>query len=1040
VAIKVLSNSNLGTAGRARLLSEAQAAARLNHPNVVTVYDAGEVDATPFIVMELIPGETLREYKPQDLAEVLEIIRQVCGALEHAHAAGIIHRDLKPENIIRTPTGTVKLMDFGLARSNEDPHQTEVGAVIGTFQYIAPELLMSDPPSVQSDLYALGVMFYELAAGQPPFNGSDFSALIMQHLQVVPESPSTHNPAIPAALDALILRMLEKQPADRPASATEVRKAIELADSREDARTRAGGRAKHNLPRQLTSFIGREHEVEELLGLLGSHSMVTLTGSGGTGKTRLSLQAAGLLAHAYPDGVWQVELAPLSDPEMVAQTTAAVLDLQRLTDITYANLLINFLRDKQLLLILDNCEHLLAACAALASTLLQQCPKLTILATSRESLGFAGEVSYRVPSLDAPNPAQLPLDGLLQIEAVRLFVERARAVQPGFQLAGESLTAAARLCHRLDGIPLAIELAAARVGVLTVEQIAARLDDRFRLLTGGSRTALPRQRTLRASIEWSYSLLTEQERLLLQRLSVFSGGWSLEAAEKVCGFAGLEEWEILDGLASLVDKSLVVAKQSAGVETRYRLLETIRQFGQEMLDMSGSGADVRDRHLAYFLSLAEHSGPLLYSADCGEALDRLDLELDNLGGAISWALGKNNQTGAEQTVRILDALFYFWPTRALYAQVVTWGESALALLSDNHPAVFDLRARVLLLQGYLGMAIGLELLNSAAWLQKSAQLFGQSNNPIREAMAQSLYYGVIAFIVLRRGAELQLYMAKFGAPNMDELRSGSQASYNFAQKLLDAPEKTTRWLAALIFLGSSMSAGLIGQTELFKDSIQLASQIFTELGDPVGNLTVIILIGLATHLDPVPVLSLATLEQGIQTARRLNSKSQMMECYRWIGHVALRLEKYPEMIDYLRSFRRLSDEIQSDPWAACWTPRFIALGHFYIGDIAQARTGFLESLDASLKYDDPDGVYACTIFFGALSAALGNRQRTVKLLGFVERQYEGFYKVMDVHNQIEFDRQTTRLRAELNEAEFSSLWAQGRAMTLDEALAEARAV
>ena len=996
VAIKVLSNSNLGTAGRARLLSEAQAAARLNHPNVVTVYDAGEVDQTPFIVMELIPGETLREHQPQDWSEVVEIIRQVCSALEHAHGAGIIHRDLKPENIIRTPTGTIKLMDFGLARSNVDPHQTEIGAVVGTFQYIAPELLMSDAPSIQSDLYALGVMFYELACGQPPFKGNDFSALIAQHLQVVPEPPSTHNPAIPAAIDALILRLLEKQPADRPATAAEVRKALELADlsGRGDAKAHSGGSAKHNLPRQLTSFIGREHEVEEVLGLLGSHSMVTLTGSGGTGKTRLSLQVAGLLLHAYPDGVWQVELASLSDPEMVAQTTAAVLDLQRPTDISYLNLLLNFLRDKHLLLILDNCEHLLAACASLASILLLQCPKLTILATSREALGFAGEVSYRVPSLDAPNPAQLPLESLRQIEAVCLFVERARAVQPGFQLAGESLSAAARLCHRLDGIPLAIELAAARLSMLTTEELDRRLNNAFRLLTGGSRTALPRHQTLRATIDWSYNLLSLNEQMVLRRLSIFAGGCTLEAAEAVCAGEAIISDEILDILSSLINKSILIAERKQGEETRYRLLETVRQYAHEKLQDAGESTALRDRHLNYILALSEQAEVQLRSAGRLQWNHRLKVEMDNLRTALEWAYHASSR--AQLGLRIVTAIgFRFLTPNGYLNETLDWVTKGLAL-SEGQPAQLLLRMRAYNLIGevyenqrnYTGVL---------EWIEKSLPTLRQLGPSAYPDLAWALWNYGHAMNAIHNDTNA---MWHYG-PVMNAIDSNTNRTIEVLDESIHISRQmgpTGAWYLGMSLYCRSMYVSLSDDLA-FHQIVQESQQAFTQSGDrwSVANL----------------------LDQLGEFAEKRNDLSEALRCFEEACRLGEEVGDQTSLSYMYLHLGRVHRKV----------------GNFYIA--IKNHTGYVE-LWAKVGSQEAmkEGFVNLGLDWFSLGRSLAEPARkshdirAVKFIAAAEKQRSTPYTFL--YDPDLFDQVLNTTRREWGEVEFQRVWEEGQAMELAE--------
>src|SRR5579884_2229057 len=469
-----------------------------------------------------------------------------------------------------------------------------------------------------------------------------------------------------------------------------------------------------NLPLQLSSFIGRTREIEAVEMLLKKARLLTLTGAGGCGKTRLALQVAANVVEAYPDGVWLVELAPLADPAMAPHAVADALGVREEAGRSLLQALKDHLQSKTLLLLLDNCEHLLTACAALAENLLRHCPQVRILATSREPLGVTGEQSYRVPSLDLPPPpapnAGLRVRDLLDYDSARLFADRPALVKPDFLLSEADAPCLARLCRHLDGIPLAVELAAARMRVLTVEQIEARLSDRFRLLTGGSRTALPRQQTLRALIDWSYDLLTESERTLLRRLSVFAGGFLLEAAESVCGAdAGVgygalvvrekpyskreqegnpavqnadlnpnvepsesltpntqrltpNAYDVLDLLTGLVDKSLVLFEERAH-GARYRLLETIRQYGLERLAESGEDRSLRERHRDFHMQLAEEAFDQLFGPEQGTWLKRLEAEHDNLRAALDFCLEPSAGPANEEDrpcLRLAGALSPFW--------------------------------------------------------------------------------------------------------------------------------------------------------------------------------------------------------------------------------------------------------------------------------------------------------------------------------------------------------------------------------------------
>lgn len=434
---------------------------------------------------------------------------------------------------------------------------------------------------------------------------------------------------------------------------------------------RALSQDAHNLPVQLTSFVGRENEKHVLIKMLGSCRLVTVAGSGGCGKTRLAQQTAAELVDEFPEGVWQVELAPVTEPAQVPQALADVLGVREEPGTTLTNTLCNALKSRKALLILDNCEHLLTAAAQLTDALLKQCPDVHILASSREGLGVHGEQVYRIPSLSTPPAGDKILSHIEKYESVQLFVERARLHQPEFALTAGNAASVGAVCARLDGIPLAIELAAARARAMSVNEIEKRLDQRFRLLTGGSRTVLPRQQTLRQLIDWSYDLLDEREQTMLQRVSVFMGGWSLECAEQVCSGGDIEEWEVLDLLTSLSDKSLVVvdtvADDELGVVTRYRLLETVRQYSLERLTEAAGATEVRRRHRDWYVSYAKTAEPHLKAKDSSRWLARLSREHENLQNALGWCREEGEQgdsSGTATGLLLAGQLEVYWGVRA----------------------------------------------------------------------------------------------------------------------------------------------------------------------------------------------------------------------------------------------------------------------------------------------------------------------------------------------------------------------------------------
>ncbi len=510
----------------------------------------------------------------------------------------------------------------------------------------------------------------------------------------------------------------------------------------------------HNLPVQVTRFFGREEELAQLVQRLGEQRLVTLTGSGGVGKTRLSLEAAGQVVSDFSDGVWLVELAPLTDPGLVPQHVAAVLGVRETPGRSMLDSLLTFLRDRQVLLVLDNCEHLLGACAQLAEALLRACPGLKVLASSREPLAITGEAVYGVRSLPFPDPDQLPpLEQLVEYTAVKLFIDRARLVVPDYQATTQNVAALASICQRLDGIPLAIEMAAARVNVLSTTSLAERLEDAFRVLTGGNRTALPRQQTLRAMIDWSYELLSETERRLFARLSVFAGGCRLDAAEAICSDDGPEveeaprgtppapnaptigQADILDLLSSLISKSMVLSERRGGKETRYRMLETMRQYAREKLHLAGESQRLRSRHLRFFGQLALEAEPQLRGSQQLIWLDRLEHDLDNIWAALAYSQSSRVSAEAAAGLRLAVALSRFWWLRGHERETYAWLAAALARPSAPERSL----ARAEALQTAAAMYfVAPDIAPARAMAEESVALFLEAGPAGRRGLAYAL--------------------------------------------------------------------------------------------------------------------------------------------------------------------------------------------------------------------------------------------------------------------------------------------------------------
>jgi predicted ATPase/DNA-binding SARP family transcriptional activator/DNA-binding CsgD family transcriptional regulator len=573
----------------------------------------------------------------------------------------------------------------------------------------------------------------------------------------------------------------------------------------------AGGARAHNLPAQRTSFVGREREMLEVKRALAMTRLLTLTGTGGSGKTRLALEVARDLVGAYPDGVWLTELAGLSEGELVPQAVAEALAVQEQPGQPLTDTLVNSFGNKSVLLVVDNCEHLIDAVARLADALLDGCPRLRILATSREALGVAGESLWPVPALSVPSSQRMPTVAELEgYEAARLFVERASGRRPGFVLEPANAAAVAEICRRLDGVPLAIELAAARVGTMSVEQISERLGDSLGLLTGGSRTAGPRQRTLRGALDWSYKLLSNEEQILFRRLSVFAGGWTLEAAEAVVAGEGIVEGDVLELLSGLIDKSLVVAEASREGGVRYRLLEPVRQYTREKLEESGEAEAVRRRHTQYFLALAEEAEQKFRGPEEARGLDLLEAEHDNLRAALSWSL-EYGETDA--SLRLSGALSWFWSARGHINEAVRWLQEALG--KDDQAAPTSQAGALMSLGDILGARSDFE--QAEAYLEEALRIYEELGDRARvaETLARS------GWVAEHRG-------------------HAARAVALFEKSLAAARESENRTILPIILNGLAWTAFNAGDFEraqvLWKDSLDLRSELGSNMAGVLFNM------------------------------------------------------------------------------------------------------------------------------------------------------------------------------------------------------------
>ena len=707
VAIKTLSlDRSSQPEAISRFEQEARAACALNHPNIVTIYELGQVNGEHYIAMELVDGQTVRDLLrsgPIPIRKAVAIAAQIGDALAKAHEIGIVHRDLKPENLMVTGDGTCKVLDFGLAKlragrvrgSDAAASSTisEYGIVMGTVGYMSPEQARGAEIDFRSDQFSFGSVLYEMVTGLPAFQKKTHAETTAAILRDEPERAGSRMLQAPAPFIWIVERCLAKNPEQRYASTRDLaRDLVAMRERLAEAPLRHWEPRPANLPVQRTAFIGREPKAAALRQLLSREEvrLVTLTGPGGIGKTRLALQVASEVAGQFPGSVCFVALSAVRDPGLIASAIAQAAGVSETGNQPLQESLKEFVTSlsQPMLLLLDNFEHLVAAAPVLAQ-LLTIGPKLKAVVTSQAPLHIYGEHEFPVPPLALPNLNALPpVEELAGLPALALFVERARAVKPEFVLTRENAPAVAAICARLDGLPLAIELAAARIKLLSPSAMLARLESRLNLLTGGALDLPTRQQTLRSTVDWSYGLLNTSEQKLFRRLSVFSGGCTLEAAEAVCDTKGDLGLDILDGMASIVDKSLAQQVEQADNETRFSMLSTIREYALERLAESDDEPATRRAHAAYYLVLAEEG-----AEDAGvrpEWLDRLEVEHDNFRLALDYLI----KTGdADWGLRLGAALFHFWETR----EHLTEGRDAITKLLALQGAAArpKLRARLL---------------------------------------------------------------------------------------------------------------------------------------------------------------------------------------------------------------------------------------------------------------------------------------------------------------------------------------------------------
>jgi len=938
VAIKALSAALSSNADwNARFTREARLLASLNHPNIATIHSLERDGELEYLTMELIPGQSLEAMirsNSLELPDALAIGRQIARALEAAHGAGVIHRDLKPLNIMITPESHAKVLDFGLARratsgdsmreesvasvasdapSTSTSSATDETAVVdeatlrliveeddatrvsgssslgasnraGTPGSMSPEQIRGDELDARTDLWAFGCVLYECLSGARAFRGATGIERMRATLLGAPDL--TLLPArTPDPIRGLIVSCLSLSLDQRLADAATARAVLETSLAQRSWEPTAAISAptrteiQDNLPNEVTPLVGRVREVAAVRELLEQHRLVTLTGVGGGGKTRLATKVGAESRPRFPDGVWLVELAPVADGADVVRNVARSLGVAEAAGRSLLEGVNSFLGPRTLLLILDNCEHVVEAAAELAGKLLASCPSLEILATSREVLGIPGESTFQVPPLQIVTDESLSFEAAAATEAIQLFAQRAAQVRSDFAVRPDNIEDIVEICSRLEGIPLAIELAAARTKALSLSEIARRLDDRFRLLKGSSRSALPHHQTLEALIDWSHSHLTQAEQRLFRRLSVFRGGWTLEAAEAICADDELEAWEIVDVLSRLIDKSLVVFTASgASPDPRYRMLETVREFAQTRWRESDDVPSVQRLHVDYFVKFITTAAPLLTTASQPEWLARIDADIDNLRAALACALEGDDAVPALQ---LSGQSLRYWIVRGQLREGRAAVERALAMPGADAITV------------QLGVALN---------------AVGTCCYQLHELEAAAGYYRRAVDTLLAAGGQHRVSAPLMNLGSVHRMRGDLEQAVASYEESLHYVDQSDQWMVGALQTNIASVEILTDEYEKARPRYEIALAIHRKLGDRVYEAAGLMNLGIIAYRQERLADARAFYEESIAIFERVGERNMAAAAQVNYGNTLRKMgDEEAALIAFVKALRLVRD-------------------------------------------------------------------------------------------------------------------------------------
>jgi predicted ATPase/Tfp pilus assembly protein PilF len=970
---------------RERFIRESQTVASIDHPNIIPIYDAGELGGLVYIAMRYVRGLDLEQLLEQagtlDPHKALSILEQVAGALDSAHAHEIIHRDVKPPNVmIEDESERIYLMDFGIAKQAGGGARgmTQAGMFVGTVDYAAPEQIEAKEVSPAADVYAFGGVLYQCLTGRKPYERDSDIAVMYAHMTEPPPKPSEARAELPDTLDAVVARAMAKAADDRfatcremidaaraalggsaPAAGAPPRAAVTATVLRE-----AAPRPRSGLPTPTTQLVGRDQDLAAIVELVqddGSR-LVTLSGLGGTGKTRLALEVAATVEPEF-DAAYFVDLAPIQDALLVGSAIGEVLGIRETREQKITESIADAIGDRRTLLVLDNFEQVQDAAPTIAE-ILQLAPTLTVLATSRVLLRVRGEREYPVPPLGLPGA-----DDGADSAAVQLFVQRAQDAKPSFELDSTNLAAVAEICRRLEGIPLAIEIAAARVKLLPPEQILARLaEKRLSFLSGTSQEA--RAGTLRDAIDWSYNLLDDTGKAVFARLGVFVRGCTLDAAEGVVGGSlSLEFGEVLDGIAQLVDNSLIRQEESADGEPRFRMLETIREYALDRLAASGALEDTRDRHLERYLTLAETAEPELTRAGQAAWLQRLTEENDNIRAALAWSFESGK---LDVGLRLAGALVRYWSIRGLMTEGRRWLGGALEAATGVSPGILS--------KGYY--AAGFAALGQGDYVQ-AKEYFEEALVLARQAgdvrlEAQSLQQ--IGWLVMTRGKYEPAHNAR---------------AIELASKALELAEQ-------------------IGDKVVQSGALNVLAEVAAEEGDEDRERTLY--------------------EQSLALRRELGDRRLISNSVLLLGSADLNRGDYDRATPLLQEGLTLAKELH-DTWSMSLA--LVHLGRVALqgnGDVDEAGSLFAEALALAKERGDKRVAAECLQGLAATLGVNGDPAVAARLFGAADALLEGIGATPSAAEVATSERFVPMVREAIGDEQFERERAAGAALSADEAI------